>query len=316
MPFNENASGVYVIAATPFHTDGRLDVPSIDRLTDYYLESGVAGITVLGVMGEAPKLDAAESIALVRQVVKRAAKVPVVVGVTSPGFAPMRALAREAIEAGASAVMIAPPNTLRTDDAVVAYYASAAEALGADVPFVVQDYPLGFSVVMTPEVLRRIVTDNPSCRMLKVEDWPSLEKISALRKLELDGRMKHVSILTGNGALFVDFELERGSDGVMSGYAFTEVMVELVKLAKAGRRDAAHDLFDAHLPLIRYEQQPGVGLAVRKYLLRKRGVIASDVQRKPGASLSVTARAEVDYLLARAERASAAAGYARPTAVA
>lgn len=302
MPFDENASGVYTIAATPFHPDGRLDTASIDSLTEFYLGCGVAGITVLGVMGEAPKLDAAESIDLVRRVVKRAGKVPIVVGVTSPGFAPMRALAREAMEAGAAGVMIAPPSTLRTDDAVVAYYAHAREAIGEDVPFVVQDYPLGFSVVMSVEVLRRIVTDNPSCRMLKVEDWPSLEKISAIRGLEQDGKMRHVSILTGNGAIFVDFELERGSDGVMSGYAFPEVMVELVKLAKAGKRDAAHDLFDAHLPLIRYEQQPGVGLAVRKYILRKRGVIASDAQRRPAASLSAAARSEVDYLLARVAR--------------
>jgi 4-hydroxy-tetrahydrodipicolinate synthase len=302
MPFDEHASGVYTIAATPFHPDGRLDTASIDSLTDFYLECGVSGITVLGVMGEAPKLDAAESVDLVRRVVKRAGKVPVVAGVTSPGFAPMRALAREAMEAGAAGVMIAPPSTLRTDDAVVAYYAHAREAIGEDVPFVVQDYPLGFSVVMSVDVLRRIVADNLSCRMLKVEDWPSLEKISAIRSLEQDGKMRHVSILTGNGAIFVDFELERGSDGVMSGYAFPEVMVDLVKLAKAGKRDAAHDLFDAHLPLIRYEQQPGVGLAVRKYLLRTRGVIASDAQREPGSSLSATAKAEVDYLLTRVAR--------------
>lgn len=302
MSFDERASGVYTIAATPFHPDGRVDTASIDRLTDYYLESGVSGITVLGVMGEAPKLDADESLALVRQVVKRAGKIPIVVGVTSPGFAPMRTLARGAMDAGAVGVMIAPPSTLRSDDAIVAYYANAREAIGADVPFVVQDYPLGFSVVMSVDVLRRIVTDNPSCRMLKVEDWPSLEKISALRKLEHDGKMRRVSILTGNGAIFVDFELERGSDGVMSGYAFTEVMVEIVKLSKAGKRDAAHDLFDAHLPLIRYEQQPGVGLAVRKYLLKKRGVIASDAQRKPAAALSEAARAEVDYLLARVDQ--------------
>src|SRR5688572_25924273 len=231
MAFNEQAFGVYTIAATPFHPDGRIDTASIDRLTDFYLKSGVAGITVLGVMGEAPKLDANESVALVRQVVKRAGNVPVVVGVTSPGLAPMRALARDAMEAGAAGVMIAPPATLRTDDSVVTYYSHASEAIGADVPFVVQDYPLGFSVVMTADVLRRIVTDNPSCKALKVEDWPSLEKISAVRKLEQDGRMRRVSILTGNGAIFVDFELERGSDGVMSGYAFTEVMVEFVKLA-------------------------------------------------------------------------------------
>jgi 4-hydroxy-tetrahydrodipicolinate synthase len=299
---SEQASGVYTIAATPFCEDGALDTSSLDSLIDFYLRCGVSGITVLGVMGEAPKLDAVESAALVRQVVKRAGRLPVVAGVTSPGFAPMRALAREAMEAGAAGVMIAPPSNLRTDDQIVGYYRQASEAIGEDVPFAVQDYPLGFSVVMTPDVLRRIVTENRSCRMLKIEDWPSLEKISAVRALERDGRMRPVSILTGNGGIFVDFELERGANGAMTGYAFPDMLVKLVKLAQTGARDAAHDLFDAHLPLMRYEQQPGVGLAVRKYVLKKRGAIASDAQRKPGTALSGKAREEVEYLLARLQR--------------
>ncbi len=307
MAFNAQAAGVYVIAATPFHSDGRIDTASIDRLTDFYIESGATGLTALGVMGEAPKLDAEESLALVRQMVRRAGKVPVVVGVTSPGFAPMRALARGAMEAGAAGVMIAPPNTLRTDDQIVAYFAQAREAIGDDVPFALQDYPLGFSVVMTPQVICRIVTENPSCVMLKLEDWPGLEKISAMRALEQSGRMRAVSILTGNGGVFVDFELERGANGAMTGYAFPDMLAELVRLSAAGERDRAHDLFDAHLPLMRYEQQPGVGLAVRKYILCRRGVLASDAQRKPASVLSAAGRAEVDYLLARLARVDARA---------
>ena len=302
MSFNAQAGGVYTIAATPFHPDGRLDFESIDRVTDFYLKCGVTGITALGVMGEAPKLDQEESVALVRRIVKRAGKVPVIVGVTSPGFAPMRALARDAMHAGAAGVMIAPPTSLRTDDQIVDYYRQASEAIGDDVPFALQDYPLAFSVVMNPQVLRRIVTENPSCVMLKIEDWPSLEKITAMRKLEQAGDMRRVSILTGNGGVFVNYELERGADGAMTGYAFPDMLVDLVKLSKADERDRAHDLFDAHLPLIRYEQQPGVGLAVRKYVLMKRGAIASDMQRKPASSLSAAGRAEVDYLLSRLER--------------
>jgi 4-hydroxy-tetrahydrodipicolinate synthase len=111
--------------------------------------------------------------------------------------------------------------------------------------------------------------------------------------------MRPVSILTGNGGLFLDFEMERGADGAMTGYAFPDMLVDVVRLSKEGRRDAAHDLFDAHLPLLRYEQQQGVGLAVRKYVMMRRGVIACDAQRKPAASLSGTAKTEVDYLLAR-----------------
>ena len=155
-------------------------------------------------------------------------------------------------------------------------------------------------------MIRKIVMDSPSCVMLKHEDWPGLEKISTLRGFQKDGSLKPMSILVGNGGLFLDFEMERGADGAMTGYAFPELLIDVVKLSKAGKRDAAHDLFDAHLPLIRYEQQPGAGLAVRKYVLQKRGIIASSAQRKPGATITATAKAEVEYLLSRVARVDAA----------
>jgi 4-hydroxy-tetrahydrodipicolinate synthase len=222
--------------------------------------------------------------------------------VSAPGFAAMRALTQDAMAAGAAAVMIAPPSTLRTDDAIVQYYRQASEAIGTDVPFVIQDYPLTFSVQMAPAVIRRIVQENPACAMLKHEDWPGLDKITQLRAWERDGSLRHLPILTGNNALFLDFEMERGADGANTGYCFPDMLVDVVRLSAAGRRDDAHDLFDAHLPLIRYEQQPGPGLAVRKYVLMRRGIIASDTLRRPGAALSPLARSEVDYLLARLAR--------------
>ena len=302
MPLDHHAAGVYPIAATPFHPDGRVDPASVDRLTDFYLECGATGLTILGIMGEAPKLDAEEALAITRQVVTRAGSTPIIVGVSSPGFAAMRSLARGAMDIGAAGVMIAPPPSLRTDDQITGYYRQAVEAIGEDIPFVIQDYPLTLSVVMTPEVIRRIVMENPSAVMLKHEDWPGLEKISRLRAFQSEGAMRPISILCGNGGLFLDFETERGADGAMTGYAFPDMLVDTVRMAKVGDREGAHDLFDAHLPLIRYEQQQGVGLAVRKYVLMKRGAIASDAQRKPASGLSAAARAEVDYLLGRLAR--------------
>ena len=302
MLLNAQASGVYTIAATPFHPDGRLDVESIDRMTDFYLQCGVTGMTILGIMGEAPKLEPEESLTVVNRVVKRAGKVPVVVGVSAPGFAAMRALSRASMDAGAAGVMIAPVPSLRTDDQIVTYFAQAVEAVGDDIPWVLQDYPLTLSVVMTPKVIRQIVQNHASCVMLKHEDWPGLEKISAVRGFQKDGSMRPISILCGNGGLFLDFEMERGADGAMTGYAFPDMLVDVVNLQKTGKRDEAHDLFDAHLPLVRYEQQQGVGLATRKYVLQKRGAIASDAQRKPGNALTPAAKAEVDYLLSRLAR--------------
>ena len=298
MTISADTKGVYAIAPTPFHPDGRLDVGSIDTMVDFYERCGVDGLTILGIMGEAPKLEAQESIEIVRRVVGRFSK-PVIVGVSAPGFAAMRALARASMEAGAKAVMIAPPPALRTDDQIVGYFKQAVEAIGEDIPWVLQDYPLTLTVVMTPNVIKRIVTDNPSCVMLKHEDWPGLEKISALRGFQKDGSLRPLSILCGNGGLFLDFEMSRGADGAMTGYAFPDMLVDVVRLAASGRRDEAHDLFDAHLPYLRYEHQQGVGLAVRKYVMMKRGAIASDAQRKPGSGLTATARQEIDFLLSR-----------------
>lgn len=308
MKLDHTAKGVYAIAATPFHTDGALDTKSIDRLTDFYLQSGVTGLTILGIMGEAPKLEPEESLAITRQVVSRAG-VPVIVGVSSPGLAAMRSLACKAMDLGAAGVMIAPPPSLRTDDQITTYYAQAVEAIGTDIPFVIQDYPLTLSVIMTPGVIRRIVEDHPSCVMLKHEDWPGLEKISRLRAFQAEGSMRPISILCGNGGLFLDFEMERGADGAMTGYAFPDMLTDVVRLQQQGDREAAHDLFDAHLPLLRYEQQQGIGLAVRKYVLQKRGAIASDTQRKPAAALTQMAKAEVDYLLARLARTDPRAAF-------
>lgn len=302
MRLTADARGVYPIAPTPFFDDGRIDTASIDRLVDFYLAIGATGITVLGQLGEAPKLTHAESVDVAQRMIRRAPKLPVIVGVSAPGFAPMRELTLEVMAAGAAGVMIAPPNSLRTDDQIVTYYRQAVQALGDDVPFVLQDYPLTFSVQMTPGVIRRIVQELPSCAMLKHEDWPGLEKITALRGFERDGSMRHIAILCGNNGLFLDYEMARGADGANTGYAFPDMLCDVVRLCTTGQREAAHDLFDAHLPLLRYEQQPGVGLAVRKYLLMRRGLLASAALRAPAPALTPTARAEVEHLLGRLAR--------------
>ena len=205
MNLDSKACGVFAIAPTPFHEDGAIDWASIDRMVDFYFEVGCDGLTVLGLLGEAGKLDPSEALAVAQRVIKRAGDKPVIVGVSSPGFAAMRALTRSVMDCGAAGVMISPASTLRTDDQITGYFRGAVEAIGADVPWVLQDFPLITDVVMTPGMIRRIVTENPSLMVLKHEDWPGLEKISALRRYEEDGSMRHISILVGNNGLFLDF---------------------------------------------------------------------------------------------------------------
>jgi 4-hydroxy-tetrahydrodipicolinate synthase len=299
MTLDTNASGVYSIAPTPFNQDSSIDWTSVDRMTDFYFEAGCNGFTILGVLGEAPKLDAEEALQLASRVIKRAAGKPIIVGVSAPGFAAMRSLSRKVMDLGAAGVMIAPGAGLKTDDQIAAYFRNAVEAIGSDIPWVLQDYPHSTGITMSNGLVKRVVTENPSLVVLKHEDWPGLDKITALRGWEKDGSMRKISILVGNNGLFLDFELDRGVDGANTGYAFPDMLVEAVKLSKAGKRDEMHDLFDAHLPLLRYDHQPGVGLAVRKYVLQRRGVLSTATMRKPAPVFSAETRADVDYLLAR-----------------
>jgi 4-hydroxy-tetrahydrodipicolinate synthase len=299
---DETAKGVYIIAVTPFTETGALDLDSTDRMVDFYLEKGATGLTVLGMMGEAPKLTAEESRIFVRRVLARVdGRVPVVAGVSAPGFAPMRELSESVMGDGAAGVMVAPPSNLRSDDQIVSYYAMVAETLGPKTPFVLQDFPLVTQVQITPAVILKIIAAHPNCVMLKHEDWPGLAKISALRSASDQGS-RRISILVGNGGMFLPEELSRGADGAMTGFAYPEMMIEVWKAHAAGNVERAHDLFDAYLPLARYEQQPGLGLGLRKYILAKRGAIASATVRKPGGRLSTADIVDLERLIARQDR--------------
>jgi len=199
---------------------------------------------------------------------------------------------------GAAGVMVAPPWTTKTDDQAYAFYTSVGDALGKT-PWVLQDYPLTTNVTIAPKVIDRIVRDVPTCVMLKHEDWPGLGKITSLRASSDKGETRRISILCGNGGLFLPEEMGRGADGAMTGFCYPEMMVGVVANYQKGEIERAHDLFDAYLPLARYEQQQGLGLAARKYVLAKRGVIASSALRKPGPALSKFDIADVERLLAR-----------------
>ena len=293
---DETAQGVFTIAVTPFLPDGALDWDSIDRMVDFYIEKGATGLTILGMMGEAGKLTAEESVAVVKRVIARSS-VPVVVGVSAPGFAAMKTLGDASMDLGAAGVMVAPPGSLRTDSQIVTYYHNAAEALG-DAPFVLQDFPLVTNVIIPTSVILKVVEDCPTCVMLKHEDWPGLEKISALRAAS-DAGARRISILCGNGGLYLLEEMLRGADGAMTGFAYPEMMAQVIAAYRSGDIAQARDIFDAYMPMVRYEAQPGLGLAIRKYTLAERGVIAHETVRKPGAAISSRTRNEVAALAIR-----------------
>ncbi len=300
---DETAKGVYIIAATPFTDMGEIDWPSVDSLIEFYLEKGVNGMTILGFMGEAQKLSGPESTRLVKHVLARVdGRVPVIVGVSSPGTANLVELGKLSMDAGAAGVMVAPLAGLRTEDQVLAYFSSVIAQLGPKIPVVYQDYPQSTGVFISPEGFVKLVDAHPSLVVLKHEDCPGLRKVSRVRRLCDGSKRRRIGILCGNGGLYLPQELRRGADGANTGFAFPEMLVGVCERFQRGEIEAAEDLYDAYLPLVRYEQQPGIGLAIRKEVLRRRGASRSAAVRAPGPKLDADDLKELDQLIARLER--------------
>ena len=311
------AKGVYAISATPFTDAGEIDWASLDSLIDFYLQGGVSGLTILGMMGEARKLSEEESAEFTRRYLQRVdGRVPVIVGVSNPGTANLVRLSRTAMEAGACGVMLAPLTGLKTEAQILAYFSDVISMLGDEVPVVYQDYPQSTQADISAQSFLKIVDAHPSVVMFKHEDCPGLRKLTQVRKA-CDGKTRrYVSILVGNGGLYVPQELRRGADGVMTGFAYPEMLVSVCALFRSGRGEEAEDLYDIYLPLVRHEQQPGFGLAVRKEILRRRGAIRSAAVRAPGPGLDADDMRELDLLLARLEARLAQRGNVAHRAVA
>lgn len=301
--------GVFPISVTPFHDDGAIDLDSMDRLTDYFLGLKVPGLTLLGIMGEANKLTGEESLLLVRRVAKRLnGRAKLIVGATQLGYDAFSSFAREAMEAGASGIMVAPPAPLRTEENVASYFEGLIAKLGADVPLVLQDYPQNSGVYLSVATIERLLRTWPSIKILKHEEGSALRKISRLRKEESSGARRRVCILVGNSGIHLPQELARGADGANTGVAYPEMLIEVCDRFAQGKADAAEDLYDIFLPIIRHEQQPGIGLAIRKEIFRRRGLISSARARGPGPALDADDRAELMRLLQRLDRKLRAAG--------
>lgn len=284
--------GIYAILATPFADDGTIDFASLDRLVDFELDAGVHGLTILGILGEAHKLTEDERRRVVEAIVRRVrGRIPVVVGTSAPATDLAIRYSRQAQELGATALMIAPPTNLRALDAVREYYRRVHDA--TTLPIVVQDEPVFSGVVMPAAFLAAITDALPRARAIKLEELPSPVKASQV----LAAAKQPVAMYGGMGGVYFYEELLRGAVGTMTGFAFPEVLVGVYAAFTAGDRAGARTLFYQYLPLIRYEGQPVIGLALRKEIFRRRGIIVSALIRHPGPTLDPGSRAELDEML-------------------
>ena len=287
--------GVYSIIPTAFTESGDLDEASQRRVVDLFIDKGANGLTALGVTGEVARLEEHERGKVLDVVVKQAAgRVPIIAGTSAEGTRTCITYTRQAKDLGASAVMVSPPRMPKLNSAaVVAHYKALADAV--DLPIIVQDYPPITGFAMEPALLARIAKEIPSARTIKLEDPPTPFKTA--RILEAAGDTK-VQIFGGLGGVFLLEELISGATGAMTGFAFPEILARIMKHWNAGEADAAADVFYRAVPLMRFEFQEGIGMAIRKEVLRRRGALTSAATRAPAGGLDAPTRLALDRVLA------------------
>jgi 4-hydroxy-tetrahydrodipicolinate synthase len=280
MPAFTYLKGIYNIMPTPFHADGSLDTDSLGRLTEFVIGTGVDGLTILGVLGEAEKLLDAERDTVVAGVLEATAgRVPVCVGTSHASTEICVVYSKRAQEMGAKAVMVAPLKLARpNDEALRRHYLTVASAI--DLPVVVQDHPASSNVYMSVEVIARIAEDAPQCRFLKLEDEPSPSKVSRVREAN-----PQIDVFGGLGGMMFLEELRHGAVGTMTGFGFPEILVDIYRHYRSGDIDGATEVFYRYCPLIRFENQKGINLGLRKHIYQLRGAITTAHMRRPAPAI-------------------------------
>lgn len=272
--------GVYNIVATPFEPDGAIDYPSLVRLLGATLDMGVDGVTVLGIAGEAKKLTADERRRVVDVAMETVAgRVNVIVGTSDEGTDATIAASREAEAKGAVGLLVAPPTFLAPGPALTQHYCRIGDAVG--IAIVLQDYPPATGVVMSPADMARLVDTVERITTIKLEGLPSPQRTA--QTLDLTGDT--VTILGGLGGMYLLDELRSGSSGTMTGFAYPEILIEIWRSWRDGDAAGAAETYCRYLPMLVCEGQPGNGLAIRKHLLQRRGLIAHATARHPAPSL-------------------------------
>ena len=279
---------------TPFDEKGTFDRESLRRAIDLFIEDGVSGFTALGVTSEVARISDRERSQILDATMEHInGRVPVIVGATGAGLETCLDYCADAKKAGAAGVMVSPPRMAKLSSTYIRrHFAAIAERF--DFAIVVQDFPPISGYHMEPSLLVEICREVPSARTIKLEDAPTPYKTARIRELE-DGL--DIDIFGGLGGSYLIEELIAGANGAMTGFAYPRLLVEIVSKWNAGARDEATDFFYRHVPLMRFEFQAGIGMAIRKEILRRRGALAHATVRPPAATLDGPTREALDRVL-------------------
>lgn len=282
--------GIFPIMPTPFTNQGDVDKESLATLVQFMKERQMDGLTVLGMMGEAPKLTEAEQDLVVDTVVSSAGDLPVIVGTGAASTRLAIERSKRAAELGAAGFLVAPPPT-KNEGAIFNYYRELGEHV--DKPIILHDYPDVTGVTMSPALIAHMNREIERVSYVKLEEAPTGKKITELRTKE----NSNIDIFGALGGVYCLEELRRGAIGIMTGFAYPEILRNIYVEHRQGNAKAAEDIFYRHVALMRYEFQPVLGLPLRKEIYKRRGAISSAYIRQPGPSLDDIHLQELDNML-------------------
>lgn len=269
-------AGVWGVVATPFQGSTLdVDLDSLAELVEHYQNIGATGLTVLGVFGEAAALTPQERRDVLETVVE-STTLPLVVGVTALATRPAieEVMAAQEVAGPRLAAVMVQANSARAD-AVIAHLDAIHRATGAKV--VLQDYPLASGVSIPTPALGAVVNACEYVIAVKAEAPPTSVAIAELSSAV------GVSIFGGLGGQGLLDELMAGASGAMTGFSYPEALIACVRAWQDGGYEAAERELQPYLPLINFEQQAKVALAIRKECLRERGLIKDAGVRAPAA---------------------------------
>jgi 2-keto-3-deoxy-L-arabinonate dehydratase len=293
-------SGLVPILATPFRGDGSLDLASLARLVEYQVTSGANGVATFGLASETFTLSARERRLVLDTVVRTAraasAAMPVVAGIAATGLYPAVEQGKEAVDGGATVLMVLPPFLVRPgDDQLAEFFGELAAAVG--VPVMMQDAPVLTGVPMSVRVIAE-AGRVPGVDYVKIEAAPTAPKVAAVAStVASTGAGGKLRVFGGQNAQFLLDELDRGAVGTMPACEFTDLLAEVMTARDAGNRDEAEARFHRLLPLLVYGLQSGIAWAVHKQVLVRRGIIADARVRAPARPLDAASAAGLLRLL-------------------
>ena len=290
--------GVYTVLPTPFDENGSFDSASLKRAIDLFIDDGVSGLVALGVTSEVARISDRERREILDASMKHTdGRVPVIVGATGPGLDTCLEYCRDAREGGGAGVMVSPPRMAKLNsDYLRRHFASIAEAF--DFPIVIQDFPPICGYHMEASLLVDICKHVPTARTIKMEDAPTPYKTARIREHQARaGVDMEIDIFGGLGGTYLLEELVAGANGAMTGFAYPKILVEIVSKWNAGAKDEATNFFYRHVPLMRFEFQEGIGMAIRKEMLKRRGALSFAGARPPVATLDEATADALDRVL-------------------